>query len=137
MVGRMPHGQLITRPILVLPTEVAQDLVSEAVARPSPNPLQFAAGEWWRGALFVLGVTADAVTLVQGREALRHVAGRLCQWLRANPPKDDHGKRLLSYRTPQGRMLLKLDSKPQRQVVEAFMEVAYRALEDDIGDESA
>lgn len=136
MTKRMPHGEPITKPVLMLPTELVSELVEEGVVEPSPNPAaQFSAGDWWTGVLFLYGVTANTVTLIQGREALQYVARRLREWLQFHPTQDDSGKRRLAYRTPDGLVVLELDRKPDSETFQEFVKQAYRVLESDIEDD--
>jgi hypothetical protein len=137
MVTIVVHGPLPPIPIIVLPTEVANDLVALGLAQPSRNPFgEFSTGDWWMGLLSLFNETSATITLIQGAASLPRVAKRLHEWTEgrsnetesANEP--DHRSRL-SYRSTKGSGFLILDEKPTLDELTQWLVATYTILKGD------
>ena len=137
MVTGVVHGPLLPIPIIVLPTEVANDLVTLGVAQPSRNPFgEFSTGDWWLGLLLLSNEASAAITLLQGAASLPRVAKRLYQWTKGRSGKTESADQTdlrsrLSYRSTKGSGFLVLDEKPTLDELTKWLVATYAILEGD------
>ena len=114
----MAHSPLPPVPILILPTEVVDELCTLGLAETSRNPLgEFAAGDWWQGLLMFSGDASNAITLIGGIRALPKVAKLLHKWNLGRNVEDSSAETqddqcILSYKTVTGHAVLDLNRKP-------------------------
>ena len=135
----MAHGPLPPIPILILPKEVADELLGDKVAIVSRNPIgEFSSGEWWMGLLIFSNDASSAITLIKGALSIPHLAATIHDWnvhreLEEHSRSDDskNPSRTFRYKSPKGQATLELDSLPSLGQLTAWLEAAYGILEDD------
>jgi hypothetical protein len=112
----MAHGPLPPVPILILPTEVVDELYTLGLAETSRNPLgEFAAGDWWQG-------------------LLPKVAKLLHKWNLGRNVEDSSAKTqddqcILSYRTVTGHAVLDLNRKPSITELTDWLTTTFNVLQ--------
>jgi len=117
------------------PIEVADDLIAAGEADASPNPMgEFSAGDWANALLMVTVIPCNAVTLVGGLVQVGTYARRMHAWNHANREEPDDPPRTLSYRSSAGSATLEMNKTLPLPVLQAWLEVAYLALESDTSD---
>jgi hypothetical protein len=131
----MAHGPLPPIPILILPTEVVDELNALGLAETSRNPFgEFAAGDWWQGLLMFSGDASNAITLIGGIRVLPRLAKLLHKWNSGRSIEDSSAKiqavqSVLSYRTATGHAVLDLNRKPSIAELTNWLTNTYMILE--------
>ncbi len=130
----MAHGPLPTVPILVVPADVAIELLEQGLAAPSRNPFgEFDAGSWWQGLLMFSGGACDAITLIEGIAAVPKLAKFIFRWNRNREANDSHNGEhseqcVLHYKTARGEATLDLNQYPDLELLTEWLSATYEIL---------
>lgn len=133
----MAHGPLPPVPILVVPVDVANELLELGLAAVSRNPFgEFDAGIWWQGLLMLSGGASEAITLAQGIATVPKLAKLIYRWNRNRGTKnstgeDESGQCSLHYKTANGMAILDLNQNPDVEVLTKWLSATYEILAED------
>jgi hypothetical protein len=110
--------------VLSLPSQVAEELVSEGLATPGSRTIgrRGAAAEALQYTLIVFNTTASVVTLLTaGRDAARIISTKLVHWRRAVPDPEPPHRYTLRAGGPGGSLDFHLDHAPDADALRRFL----------------